>query len=387
MDEIKKFISEMRAKNLSDELIYKNLLQKGWDEKMVNEAFLPDDVVVPTPSSMIKKPAEQAATNTKESKKDNTAEIQGNIMISKSESVLHHVFLWIFSIAFIVNVQILVGMIKNNLYLDDKSLYKTIFSSLSALLITGLVYGLFYWQFIKKLKKDWSLRFNNGWNLASVILGSLVGIGSLIYLVSSLIWCDDSNLIVREIIPRFVPIIVYSGVVVLNYSQINFSKPDSRFRKRYSALYYWLFIVITSIAMLVYAAASYSFRKSDIELREAMVKVINENYAYYKKNGKIAKDLNELNISNSAIEYKVLKNTTDDFTNCNKQQSNCLDRSDSPSFELCGNFKYQDNSRTYNYKNEINREIDIYRVDAEIYDLTPKQVGRNCFKITLHNSY
>lgn len=50
MDELREFIDKMRQQGLSDELIYKNLIHKGWREELASEAFLPAGTEVPVPA-------------------------------------------------------------------------------------------------------------------------------------------------------------------------------------------------------------------------------------------------------------------------------------------------------------------------------------------------
>lgn len=377
MDELKKFIAEMREKNLSDELIYKNLLQKGWDEKLVNEAFLPDGTDVPTPSAPLEnttktttEPAEQ--TITKQSELE--AKISESTRLSKAESVLHHVFLWIFSIAFVVNVQVIAGII-NSSYDYDDTVTKTLASSVMTLLITGAIYGVFYWSFAKKFKQDSSLMFHGGWNLATIILGSLVGILALIALIAALIWETDLN----EILPRLLPIIIYCVIAVLNYALINFGDVRSQFRKKYALMAYWLVLLVTIIATLLAVSYIYFDKKGDRETMEDVVETVQENYKYYKQNGKLASKLSDLDMDSAKISYRVLDSGGMGALNCIGDQADCKELlATDPTFEICGEFKYANDSGYYNsYTDDY---IMVYDEFFNLYRIGKIEQGLNCFK-------
>lgn len=415
MDELKKFIAQMREKKLSDELIYKNLLQKGWDEKIVNEAFLPDDASVPIPGQ--DKPQEpvnqtipakspevvsesvanneqaeiksepESAEPTFESPSSNeatdsaAAQKQVKPQISKAESVLHHVFLWIFSITYVINIQTIVSVINGDGNYDQTVL-KTLATSVMALVITGVIYAVFYSKFTRKFKRNPELRFHSGWNLATIILGSIAGIATTIGLAGALIW----EVPLEETLPRLLPVIIYCGLVILNYSRINFGKVESKFRKRYVLAIYWLAVMITIFAAVGTVGYLYFDKKDDQELKADIVSIAKENYRYYVLGDKVAKQLSDLEIESSKANYRVTNESRTEVKNdCSVIVENCQEITVKyPSFEVCGDFKYS-TEKEYNYRKSKHKEIIVLEDEYfSSYELEPIKKGKNCFLFEIH---
>lgn len=374
MDELRKFIKDMRQQQLSDELIYKNLIQKGWDERLVSEAFLPAGTVVPepsggiakmskilqkAPSALAKSAANRAATPDDQTDPSLDPKPSFNL-VSGAQSALHHIFLWVFSLAFIVNIQIIIHSIIEQDFSDNFG--KTLASSASILLITGVVYWLFYFRFIKALKQNNQLRLQGAWTVATIVFGGLTAIGFLIGLVISLIWSADyENLI------RFSPIVFYSGLVVLTYAQINFAKPESKLRQRLARIWYAVLVGLILMVSMVAAGLTYLNKKADLDLKQEMASAASKLYQYYQKERVLPVDLGGAGIASGKLSYEVLPK---DFS-----QSR---------FKLCANFQHADYQETSYYKNyRTLDEIYVYNDKVPAGQIKVREAGNNCFIFNL----
>lgn len=365
MDEVRKFISEMRQQQLSDDLIYKNLIQKGWDEQLVNEAFLPEGVVVPVPtddqratampasrltSSEITEPKTEAT-----SAKLDTAKAQTKF-ISGAQSALHHIFLWVFSIAFVVNIQIMIEAIIDGNFDDDFG--KVLATSLSVLLITGAVYWTFYFKFVRNFKQNLALKLRAGWTVATLVIAGLGTIGSLIVLISSLIWTGQSENIIR-----ILPMIIYGAAVVLTYAQINFAKPEAPLRRKLVQFWYVAAVVLIFMVSLVAAGLVYLDKKEDVQMKRDLAEIATKLAQDYRKTQQLPDGINQIS-NNRKITYREINQT--------KAQAE---------FELCGNFKYADYATSKRYYLSRNK-ITVYDDEplrSSQFDVD--KTGQSCYEI------
>lgn len=379
MEKLRQFIAEMRKRQLSDDLIYKNLIQKGWDEQIVNEAFLPADVTIPIPDS---KTINNNSSN--ESKNDtttvskapaNTANdpikttpnqgVASTNFLSGAQSALHHIFLWVFSIAFVINIQIIIQTIIETDFNDNY--LRTLASSMSVLLITGIVYWLFYFKFMQSFKKTPDLKLRNSWTVATIVLSGLSTLGLIIGLVISLIWGTS-----YEIFVRILPMIIYGGIIILTYTKINFGKIESVFRYRLTTAFYPLTVLAILIISILFAGITYLNKKEDIQLKKDIAQTALKIRDYYQKKHYLPNDLSQINVSNNKISYEKIDDSTRHQT-----------------YRLCGEFKkadYEEKSYKSSYYDEYSdKEKEIYMSEYKKEDdirnqLDANKSGKNCFK-------
>lgn len=368
MEELRKFINKMREQGLTDEIIYKNLLQSDWSDQVLARAFLPEDAIIPTPSEK-EAAVEKTEFNPLQTERLRNEESPDTGMTSKAESVFHHIFLWVFSVAFITNVEIIISTIISGKISEDFS--KVVATSIAALTVTGVAYWMFYFRFVKEFKKRSRLQFSNGWATTTVVLMSLSLGGSILGLITSLIW--NGNL---ESFLHFIPVIIYSAVVLYNYSQINFSKKPVEKRRPVIEIWYTVIILGILSTSIIAAGLFYFDRKSDFEMRQNLTESARKISGYYWSNGRLPNKLSEVT-DVRGVEYKI---------NGVYQENN--------RFELCGNFKYPDNERrsrgNYHYYSPGKyRSGDIIigsRKDGENIDMAKIEVsspGKKCFKFNI----
>lgn len=375
MDELRNFIKDMRQQQLSDELIYKNLIQKGWDERLVNEAFLPVGTVVPVPSGEMikisKMPQKALSVATEQaadgpavpaSQADSSLDSKSpSNLVSGAQSALHHIFLWVFSLAFIVNIQIIIQVIIEQDFSDHFG--KTLASSVAILLITGVVYWLFYFKFVKAFKQNNRLRLRGGWTVATIVLSGLTAIGSLIGLVISLIWSAS-----YENIIRLAPIILYSCLIVLTYAQVNFAKSESNLRKQLIQVWYCALVCLLLATSMLTAGLAYLSKKSDLDLKKEVAVAASKVHRYYKRGRVLPKSLEEAGVNNAKLKYRML------------MKKHKRDR-----YEICANFRHSDYQDSGYYGNYVPRSDGIYVDDGGVFahQIKVRRSGQNCFKFEI----
>lgn len=367
MDEIKKFITEMRQEGLSDEIIFNNLIKAGWDENQVSQAFLPENATVPKPPS-IKNEKEQpnSAPTLAETPKSNT---NRNFDI---ESILHNIFLWVFSIALITTLQISISYILRSKS-DNEYFWKTLATSLASLIITGAAYGLFYWRLLKRIKVDPTTNLKSRSTTVTIVLASLTLISTLIWLVSVLIWKISPEMIIRLII-----VIIYAAVVLFNYAQLNFGKPDSKLRLNFIKRFYFISLLGITIGSLAFPTITYINRRPDIQTKEQVVKLAKSIYNFYDSRKRLPDDLSEVNQAElKNITYRNVTNSS------SKSFLDYLEPGEAPKFEICANFKGADSdsgSYSYDYRSYDDNVITIYSENSiQEYSIKPGRAGKNCF--------
>ena len=371
MDELRDFIDKMRQQGLSDELIYKNLIHKGWREELASEAFLPAGTEIPVPTEAKKIPATDQkgtpqAKTIPANQTDPSLDPKPSVnLVSGAQSALHHIFLWVFSLAFVVNIQIIINGIIEKDFTDNFS--KILASSAVVLLITGVVYWLFYFRFIKALKQNYQLRLQGAWTLTTIVFGSLTAIGFLIGMVVSLIWSANFENIVR-----FAPIVVYCGLVVLNYVQINFASPQSKMRRRLAQVWYGVSVGLILAIAIVASGLTYLNRKTDLDLKKEVAETASKVYRYYQKERFLPETLADVGIKHNKFSYRKLSQPLKTV-----------------GYEICADFKHVDYRDASYYKQGNRRTQEIYMLGEEIpvNRIKVTEVGKNCFTFTADSNF
>jgi hypothetical protein len=369
VDEIKKFITEMRQEGLSDEIIFNNLIKAGWDESQVSQAFLPENTTVPKPPSAENKKEQLDSDSTPAPVKTPKPSTNRNFDI---ESVLHNIFLWVFSIALITTLQISISYILRSKS-DDEYFWKTLATSLASLIITGVAYGFFYWRLLKRIKADPTTNLKSRSTTVTIVLASLTLISTLIWLVSVLIWKIDLEMIIRLII-----VIIYAVVVLFNYTQLNFGKPDSKLRLNFIKRFYFISLLGITIGSLAFPTITYINRRPDIQTKEQVVKLAKSIYNFYDSRKRLPDNLSEVNQAElKNITYRNVTNSS------NKSFLDYLELGKAPKFEICANFKGADSdsgSYSYDHRSYDDNVITVYSENSiQEYSIKPGRAGENCF--------
>lgn len=304
MEDVKKFIAEMQEKGLNDEIIFKNLKSQGWDEDLISQAFLPEGAVIPKPEIQAKAAnIDQAKITPKPPAKP--VQTSDSDYLSGAESAMHSIFLWVFSLAFIVGVFTLVSnaMYGGYNYTHSEAVDKTTISVLTSWVITGLAYWIFYFKFAKRLTPK--LKLHSGWSTATLILGGLTLIGSLIGLIANLIWDYDLQTLIK-----LTSVIIFSGVVVYNYSQINFAKKNWSARARFIKQLYPVLIGLLIAGLLIFVWQGYASLKADTNTKNKMAEISGKIVDYTEEHDRIPDSLADISEDGSEISYRVIKHAT-----------------------------------------------------------------------------
>ncbi len=373
MEQLKQTIEKLRKQGLSDESIFKVLKSKGWSDSEIAQLIVVDYDQIPS-----KKASEETQIEQLSVEDIKQPEVKAKIpnqrpIISSVETALHNIFLWVFSFTFIVNIEIIIDKVINfDGFKGD--FWKIIASSLTALIITSVVYWVFYYRFIKEFKQDRSTKFKNGWVTATLVFSGLSFIGSLTSLIVGLIWSPDIEAVIK-----ILPIIAFSAVIIINYAQINFGKIESNFRLKNAKLFYQISVLMIFILAIGFSLLKYANNYSDIQTKQDIVEAVNKIYNYSKKHNqenndcydfncqktkKLPSQLSDLGVDKE-LRYRIIK--TDRF---------------SSSFEICADFKHKDKDsklKFYNPKYEGDYAKLLYS-EIDLDDIRIYKVGENCYK-------
>lgn len=281
------------------------------------------------------------------------------------ESALHSLCLWLFSLALAAGAFKLIDLTSFSSYWYDHEdqNHKTALFVIAAWLTTGVAYGVFYFKFAKRLTPKFKLHL--AWPIATLTLGGLTLLGSLIMVAITLIYNVD-----RTITLQFLPAVILSILIIYNYFLINFAKPNSRIRPKFVQQIYPIMLVLLMGTILVFAGQNYIGLKADANTKNKVSEIANKIANYKKTTGKLPNSLADIHESSTEVTYEILKYPFE-------RRSILSDKS----FELCANFRQK--SRHDGYWDGRKAGI-MYSGSIGPDSIENEEVGKYCFSLSIH---
>lgn len=335
MAELDEYISEARAKGMTDARIRKSLESEGWDKESIDEGL--SGLSIPKPPSK------------SDGKKHHS---EGNGSTGPLQSALHHVLLWFF----LGSSSISIGLVTASLFGANVS--TTALASLIAVtLVTFTPYVVFFVLFLRQVRKTPKIIPGKVWSIITICLASIGAMASAITLVVSLVTSAHISLIVSStlLIALYVITLIIYGFATFASSSL------MKFRKIVLIIALPAFAVLMG-TLFVMSLLQLGPAKHDEAIRTELSKTVQSIKIEVSKTGILpsAADAKSL-ITDPSITYTLKSSST---------------------YELCATFQTgSEDSLSYPayYAEDLNQEpiSDSYTYDSNFF--APS--GMQCFVI------
>lgn len=332
MTALKPFITQAKAKGLTDEQIHEALKSQGWNESVIALGLA--GLEVPTP--------EHAASDAKQAPDHSTA----HPSISPLMAALHHVLLWFFIGSSTVTI---VGVVASLTGYDISA--QALAAMIAVTIITFLPYAIMFMSYLRHLRPTPDLVPGKVWSIITVCLHSIAAMIAAITLVVAAITAGDQNVIASAAL-----ILGLDLIVVTIYCQAAFA-PNKTGKLRKILLYSYLPLLGVLFGILfVLSLLQLGPARHDEQLRKDLTATVQNIAKYSKDHHRLPNELGDLR-AGPDIEY-TMKTAI--------------------SYEVCGSFITSSKNQTYSYASIQGLE-DSYVHESQFY---PSHIGRNCFTFT-----
>jgi len=328
------FVKKARAKNVSDQEIITLLEREGWDKTEVHAAVLGLDVPSPVASS--------------DGSKSKSAH-----SLSALEAALHHILLWVFSLA----AAIVIGSVVNLLF-GGASSSDEIASFLAVMSVTYIAYGVFYIRYLRRLRHDPLLATGHIWPIITIVIHSLGALSALITIVTLLL----NNSEHRSMYLTTAAVIgVLDACVVAAYAAANFME-----KQKVRMVILRAFPVVITVLLGVFSIVALLHlapMKVDDQTQTKLMRAVEEVHNFTNDRGSLPDRLSQTAYKQGDVTYHV--NTPDTYTVCAnfKLQTTDQDLNDSYMAD-----DYVDASMFSNHR----KGLECFRFDAVALQQGPK---------------
>lgn len=327
MAQINSFVSEARAKGLSDEAIRNALETQGWDRALIDTALLGLEV----PQAPTEQPAASAHTPTHS--------------LSPLMAAMQHVLLWFFTASSTVTIASVVAS------LSGVNISVQVLASMIAVtLITFTPYAVLFVLYLMKLRRSPELIPSKVWSIITICLHSVGAMIAGITLVVTLINSGDYSIWLSALL-----ILILDLIVVTTYVFAAFGTGLRKTRK-ITVLAHLPVLLLLFGTLFIMSLLQLGPARHDEQLRKDMASSASAVRDFTVMHNSLPTDGNGV-VKSSEIRYKKLSDTT---------------------YSLCGTF--QANSRrtnSYYYANNSpTSDAYAYESQFEAYGS-----GEHCFTL------